>query len=37
MGVSGGSNDGIPDDEVDGVPVHELDCGDLLAFETYRD
>ena len=37
MGASGGSNDGIPDDEVDGVPVHELDCGDLLAFESYRD
>jgi hypothetical protein len=37
MGASGGPNDGIPDDEVDGVPVHELDCGDLLAFPTYRD
>jgi len=37
MGASGGPNDGIPDDEVDGVPVHELDCGDLLGFPTYND
>jgi hypothetical protein len=37
IGAGGGSNDGIPDDEVDGIPVHELDCGDLLAIKTYVD
>jgi len=37
MGAGGGSNDGIPDGDADGVPVHELDCGELTAFQTYRD
>lgn len=37
VGAGGGSNDGIPDDEVDGVPVHELDCGPITAFKAYND
>jgi hypothetical protein len=37
IGASGGSNDGVPDDEVDGVPVHELDCGPITGFKAYND
>jgi hypothetical protein len=37
MGSGGGPNDGIPDDEVDGIPVHELGCGDITAFKPYDD
>jgi len=37
IGAGGGSNDGIPDDEVDGVPVHELDCGGITSFKVYHD
>jgi hypothetical protein len=37
LGASGGENDGIPDGDVDGVPVHELDCGDFLGVKAFPD
>ncbi len=37
IGASGGPNDGIPDAEVDGVPVDELDCGPITGFKAYND
>ena len=37
MGAGGGPNDGIPDGDVDGVPVHELDCGPITSFKVYED
>ncbi|MBW1833016.1 MAG: hypothetical protein JRJ10_15205 [Deltaproteobacteria bacterium] len=37
IGASGGSNDGIPDDMVDGIEVHELDCGPITGFKAYAD
>jgi hypothetical protein len=37
IGAGGGPNDGIADDIVDGMEVHELDCGDIIGFKAYND
>jgi hypothetical protein len=37
IGASGGPNDGVADDIVDGMEVHELDCGPIVGFKAYND
>ncbi len=37
VGSSGGANDGVPDDIVDGMEVHELGCGPITGFKAYPD